>query len=276
MSAEVADSARHGIRSFSVEDGAGSHSGSGNGGCSLALRRLGGVLTPTVSSEHDLVPMLVFCGVALPLAWHVVHGATSSSSRSDPLVLRVLLAEHRSPACLPDGRIPRRRCNQQVVGCGHRQRCPRYDSRCLTRSPCAPRRTPDKRPSTPPAVVARHAERRNAAHNTIPQTVLADRGPLSRICRRSALRVPLAIPGSSTPVPASKPTGVRMPCGRPRAGITGRRRIGARRRRQSRDDAPRRSGRSRGRCHVGRCVDPGAADEAVRRPCVGCRAVGRR
>lgn len=60
-------------------------------GVLLAYAAFVALLTPTGSSENDVVSMLAFCGLALPLAWHVADGAMSSSSRSDPLVLRVLI-----------------------------------------------------------------------------------------------------------------------------------------------------------------------------------------
>jgi hypothetical protein len=57
----------------------------------LAYAALAAFLTPTTSSAHHLAAMLVFGMLALPLAWHAVHAAVSSSSLWDPLVLRVFL-----------------------------------------------------------------------------------------------------------------------------------------------------------------------------------------
>ena len=63
----------------------------------LAYAAFVAFLTPAGSSEHDVVPMLAFCGLALPLAWHVA-GVMRSSSRWDPLVLRVSLP-NIAPLC---------------------------------------------------------------------------------------------------------------------------------------------------------------------------------
>ena len=57
----------------------------------LAYAALVAYLMPTGSSEHDLIPMLVLCALALPLVWHVAHRVMRSRSPADPLVLPVLL-----------------------------------------------------------------------------------------------------------------------------------------------------------------------------------------